>query len=77
MPRYFFHVHDGADRPDSDGIMLDGPDQAWTGAVETFGVMPRESANGLPPNTVWTMNATDEGGQALFTLQFSSTKPVA
>ena len=35
--RYFFHVHDGKERPDRDGVELTGPDQARKQAVVVSG----------------------------------------
>ena len=34
MPRYFFHVHDGRDIPDEEGIELASPDEARNQAVD-------------------------------------------
>jgi len=33
MARYFFHVHDGEDRPDDEGVELPGPEEARAEAV--------------------------------------------
>ena len=37
MPRYFFHVHDGKDIPDHDGVELSGPEEARSQAVSATG----------------------------------------
>ena len=37
MPRYFFHVDDGRDIPDQEGVELAGPDEARAQAVIACG----------------------------------------
>ena len=42
MPRYFFHVHDGSERPDTDGTDLAGMGQVRSDAVHLTGEILRD-----------------------------------
>ena len=41
MPRYSFHVHEGKDMPDKEGLDMPGDEEARTEAVRTAGEMLR------------------------------------
>jgi hypothetical protein len=43
VPRYFFHVHDGHDLLDREGVELPGPAEAREQAIATAGEMIRQS----------------------------------
>jgi hypothetical protein len=42
MPRYFFHVHDGVDQPDTEGVEFPSPEDARTEAVTAMGEALRD-----------------------------------
>ena len=42
MPRYFFHVHDGSERPDTEGTELAGMGQVRSEAVRLTGEILRD-----------------------------------
>ena len=72
MPRYFFHVHDGDDLPDREGVELSDPAAAREQAIATAGEMIRQSGVVLSDGSVWTMRVVDENGREVFTLRFSA-----
>ena len=72
MPRYFFHVHDGQDLPDREGVELPGPVEAREQAIATAGEMIRQSGAVLSDGSVWTMRVVEENGREVFTLRFSA-----
>jgi hypothetical protein len=72
MPRYFFHVHDGQDLPDEDGIILAGADEARAQAIIAAG----EALKDLGPK-FWShpdgqMHVTDEQGATVCDLRLSN-----
>jgi hypothetical protein len=68
MPRYFFHVRNGNDFPDHDGVELAGPAEARRMAVQALGELLRDSA--LANSEVFDseMIVTDERQSRLFAL---------
>lgn len=70
MPRYFFHVEDGASLRDEDGAELKDLATAKCEAVKLAGQMLCESASGFWENEEWKLTATDEAGLTLFCLHF-------
>lgn len=62
MPRYFFHMHDGEDRPDLDGTTLANHREARSEAVVRLGEIMRELDGefwGGPHKWVMTVLAED------------------
>ena len=45
MPRYFFHVQDGKDIPDTEGTVLADHKAARIEAIATSGAMLRDTAS--------------------------------
>ena len=72
MPRYFFHVQDGHDLPDREGVELPSPAEAREQAIATAGEMIRQSGIVLSDGSVWTMRVVEENGREVFTLRFSA-----
>jgi len=72
VPRYFFHVHDGEDLLDREGVELPGPVEAREQAIATAGEMIRQSGVVLSDGSVWTMRVVNENGGEVFTLRFSA-----
>jgi hypothetical protein len=72
MPRYFFHVHDGRDLRDDEGIELAGRDDAHRQAIITAGEMLRESGRRFLTGDVWEMHVMDDRGATVCRLKFST-----
>ena len=72
MPRYFFHVEDGASHQDAEGLELNGLDAAREHAVAYFAELLRDSARAFWKNGDWLMRVTDETGLIFFTLHFAA-----
>jgi hypothetical protein len=77
MPRYFFHVHDGADQPDPTGTEFADFKAARGEAVRACGEMLRDIDGDLPIGSEWRMDVADETGRTILTLRFSQTVPPA
>ena len=73
MARYFFHVRDGTDFPDHDGIELTSDDEARTQAVIASGEALRDAGNRFWNSGEWEMLVTDITGATICTLKFSGT----
>lgn len=74
MPRYFFHVEDGKDIPDEDGVVLSGPDEACNQAVIVCGEMLRELGGDFWNGEDWIMRVTDDQGAPVCELKFSGIR---
>jgi hypothetical protein len=72
MPRYFFHVHDGQEMPDREGVELPGLDEARMQAITTAGEIIRQHPDVIWNAGEWQMDVTDETGAPVFTLRFSA-----
>ncbi len=62
MPRYFFHIHDGVNRPDEEGTELAVPDEARSGAVVLLGAMLKDLDGKFWAGQEWRMTVEDEQG---------------
>jgi|tagenome__1003787_1003787.scaffolds.fasta_scaffold18843817_2 hypothetical protein len=71
MPRYFFHVHDGKERPDRDGIEMADPREARAQAVVACGEALRDLDGAFWKNGEWRMQVADEKGATVCVLTFS------
>ena len=69
MPRYFFHVHDGKDMRDEEGLDMPGDEEARTEAVRTAGEMLRDLADGFWDGESWTMEVVDMAGNRVCELK--------
>lgn len=73
MPRYFFNVRDGVQLPDTTGTTLPDIEAARTAAVRASGEAIRElGAKFWEFEGEWQMEVTDEDGNTVVTLRFSS-----
>lgn len=72
MSRYFFHVSDGTEHIDREGVELSGPDQARIQAVVASGEMLKDLDGGFWKGEDWQMRVVDETGGAVCTLRFSA-----
>lgn len=76
MPRYFFHVDDGALVPDTDGTNLASIDEARSEAVSLAGSMLNDlDGRFWDHRTPWTLHVTDEDNRLLFSLHFGAEVP--
>lgn len=75
MPRYFFNVHDGRTVRDEIGTELPDHDAARAMAVRASGEAIEELGSDFWSGDGWQMDVTDEEGELLFSLYFSSSKP--
>ena len=73
MPRYFFHVEDGAGHVDKEGVELAGLEAARQHAVCYFGELLCDAARDFWTRDAWLMRVTDETGLIYFTLHFTAT----
>ena len=73
MPRYFFHVRDGKDLPDTEGSELPDLNAVRTEALKASGEMLRDNKGGADfwSGHDWTMNVHDEAGRPVLTLRFA------
>jgi hypothetical protein len=72
VPRYFFHIQDGKDIPDREGIVLAGLAEARNQAIVAAGEMIRSDGHTVWNGSAWRMDVTDEAGNSVFTLRFSA-----
>jgi len=71
MPRYFFHIHDGACYIDEDGIELPNLSAARRMATETAGAMLSDDPGQLWDGHPWRMVVTLRQEVICFVLRFS------
>lgn len=72
MPRYFFHVMDGASMRDQEGTELPDVYTAQAEAIRLSGEVLRDMGARFWDGTEWRLEVADEAGQVLFTLRFSA-----
>jgi hypothetical protein len=77
MPRYFFHVEDGADITDDVGMELAGVAEAKCEAMRYAGRLICDGAGGFWDAGDWSMTVSDETGLTLFTLHLSGIEAPA
>ena len=70
MPRFFFHVHDGESKIDTEGCELPSWKHAQIQAITFAGEFIRDRARLLKLGEDWSMEVTDETGLILFHLDF-------
>ena len=71
MPVFYFHVHDGEDLPDDEGIDLADVDSARLAAIKLCGFLLRDDAKRFAPGQDWHMEVTDGTGLTLIRLNFA------
>ena len=72
MPRFYFHVRDGADIRDEVGTELPDIDAARNQAIASSSEMIWDLGRKFRLAEVWQMTVTDENGQELFELSFTA-----
>ena len=73
MPRYFFHVQDGTDRPDADGVEFPNDDAARAEAVVAMGEALRDLDGRFWNAGEWQLVVQDITGATVCTLKVSTT----
>jgi hypothetical protein len=72
VPRFFFHVRDGVDLPDTEGTELPNLAAVRAEALKASGEMLRDYGGGdFWSGDDWTMNVHDEAGRPVLTLRFA------
>ena len=77
MPRYFFHVKDGADLRDAEGTQLDDLAAAKCEAVKYAGRLICDEASHFWDRKEWMMTVADASGLMLFQLHFIGIEAAA
>jgi len=75
MPRYFFHIHNGSERPDTEGTDLAGMGQVRSEAVRLTGEILRDMGGRFWRHPEWTLTVTDETGVEVLGLRVSAKEP--
>jgi hypothetical protein len=77
MPRYFFHIHDGEDQPDTEGVELPGPAEARAEAVVATGeaLKDLEGAFWQAAGVEWRMTVTDWQGNSVCVISVTGARP--
>ena len=70
MPRYFFHVHDGKNIKDVEGVVLPDCQSARVEAVRLSGAILKDEARTIASGGDWHIEVTDESGLILFQMTF-------
>ena len=73
MARYFFHVRDGTDKPDSEGTDLPNDGAARSEAVVAMGEALKDLDGRFWESREWRMVVTDITGATVCTLKVSAT----
>ena len=75
MPRYFFHVDDGSEQPDTEGTELAGMGQVRSEAVRLTGEILRDMGGRFWGHPEWTLTVTDQTGAKVLGLRVSANEP--
>lgn len=70
MPRYFFHVHDGIDRLDTEGVELPSLSVARAEAIVFAGETIKNAGLCGGHGDEWCLTVTDDSGVMLFRMDF-------
>ncbi len=76
MPRYYFHIHDGSDFPDTEGTELADLTAARDEAVRISGAVIRELGPSFWEHAMgeWRLEVVDESGRVILRLRFSGER---
>jgi len=72
MPRYFFHLRDGREHLDDEGVELSGAAEARSQAVVASAEALRDHGGKFWQHTEWRLWVTDEAGETVCALRFSA-----
>jgi hypothetical protein len=73
VPRYFFHVHDGCDRPDKEGTDLVDLDSAREEAVRFAAGLLSDHRDEFWQGHEWRIEVANASGRTLLKLQFMAS----
>jgi uncharacterized protein DUF6894 len=74
MPRYYFHVRDGREIPDTEGTVLADADAARAEAIVLSGAMLKDLGGEFWSNGEWQIRVVDEAGNKVCALTFSADR---
>jgi hypothetical protein len=74
VPRYFFHVIDGKDLPDTEGTELADIEEARAEAVVLSGELLRDLGGRFWNSSEWQIRVEDEAGDKVCALTFSADR---
>jgi hypothetical protein len=74
MPRYYFHVRDGKEIPDTEGSVLADADAARAEAIVLSGAMLKDLGGQFWSNGEWQIRVVDEAGNKVCALTFSADR---
>ena len=74
MPRYFFHIIDGNEYPNTEGTVLANPDTARAEAIVVSGEMLKDLGGEFWGNGEWQVRVEDEAGNKVCALTFSADR---
>ena len=74
MPRYFFHVIDGHEMPDTVGTVLAGEAEARAEAIVVSGEMLKDLGGTFWNHGEWQVRVKDEAGNEVCALTFSADR---
>lgn len=77
MARFFYHLRDGGEHPDLEGVDLPNLHEARVVALKHAGEILQKSAQGGPFAKEWTMTVVDERGLSLYVLDFNLSEAPA
>ena len=69
MPRYHFHIEDGRNIPDCEGIELQDDEEALRHAMEVGSDAVNALGEELWNGNLWQMKVVDETGRRIVTLR--------
>jgi hypothetical protein len=72
MPRFHFHIFDGRDQRDVDGIELSDFQEARVEAIRYAGEILKDDAHRIALGEDWYMDVTDDAGMILFRFHLST-----
>src|SRR5215203_343861 len=75
MPRYFFHIIDGNEYPDTEGTVLANSDAARAEAIIVSGEMLKDLGGEFWGNGEWQVRVEDEAGTRSALSPFRLTAP--
>ena len=73
MPRYFFHVEDGASGPDQEGCELAGLSEAREAAAALAGGILQDGAATFWRGQPWSVRIVDEAGATVGVVHLAAT----
>lgn len=68
MPRYFYNIQGDSLPPNSDGVLLDGPEEARSQAVLMAGDMLKDTHGTFWGGPEWCVEVTDDTCQTVCVL---------